>query len=254
MSAGGAAEPRYIRADDGVKIAYRDEGDPASRALLLCSIGTASLSIWDPIAAALNRRSRVIRYDRRGDGDSDAGVPESHSFSRYADDALCVMDACRCRKAVICGMAFGARVAYHLAMRSAERIAGLILFDATGGPPAPESLRKEGHRHAAEARRQAGLPDVCFDSRWFHRRDPQGAGLSRHAFAGMPDWTPGLATIRAPTMIACGEFDPNFNGAKRLAGEIPGARFVSMAMTGHASILDRPDLVLSLIEGFLATL
>jgi pimeloyl-ACP methyl ester carboxylesterase len=67
----------------------------------------------------------------------------------------------------------------------------------------------------------------------------------------MPDWLPGLPTISAPTLVACGDHDPNLDGARRVAREIPGARLDIMPMTGHASILERPDLILSLIQDFL---
>jgi pimeloyl-ACP methyl ester carboxylesterase len=40
-------------------------------------------------------------------------------------------------------------------------------------------------------------------------------------------------------------------GGRRLAQDIPKASFALMPMTGHGSILDRPDLVLSLITAFL---
>lgn len=236
---------------DGVRIAWRVDGRSAAPALLLCSMGTAAMSVWDPIMPALSEHWRVIRYDRRGDGDSDPGPPGSHTFDGYARDGLMVMDAAGCEAADVAGMAFGARVATAMAMLTPSRVRRLILFDATGGPPAPEALRKETSRQAAELRAAAGRPKAAFDKSWFARRDPAGAGLSRHAFAGLPDWTPGLETITAPTLVACGDHDPNLDGARRMAREIPNAVFQLMPMTGHASLLDDPGQIADLIRGFL---
>jgi pimeloyl-ACP methyl ester carboxylesterase len=244
----------FVTSDDGVRIAWRCEGPADRLPLVLCSMGTAALAIWDGVAAQLAHRWRVIRHDRRGDGDSDPGPPESHSFATYAGDAVRVMDACGCRAAVVCGMAFGARVATRIALDHPERLLGLILFDATAGPPASEAERTRGSGAARRLRVDAGLPQTPFDRAWFARRDPAGAGLARRALAGHPPWTPGLETIRVPTLVACGDHDPNLEGARRLAHEIPCSSFAVMPMTGHGSLLDRPDLVQRLINRFLARL
>jgi pimeloyl-ACP methyl ester carboxylesterase len=55
-----------------------------------------------------------------------------------------------------------------------------------------------------------------------------------------------------PTLVAVGEQDPNRSGGRRLAQEIPGARFELLPMTGHGSNVQRPDLLLTLIKDFLA--
>ncbi len=245
-------ESGHVAAPDGVRIAFRVDGEVDRPAILFCSMGTAALAVWDSLAEPLSAHWRLIRYDRRGDGDSDPGVEESHSFSTYVRDALMVMDRCQCRSAVVCGMAFGARVALHLARDAPERVDGLVLFDATGGPPAPEAERSAGRAEAARLRKDAGLADIAPDPKWFFRRDRSGGAYARNALKAQPDWMSGLSAIKARTLIACGEQDPNLHGAMRLAREIPWARFVSMPMTGHGSILDRPDLVRALLEGFLS--
>lgn len=241
----------HAEAPRGVRIAWRVDGAGDAPPLLLCSMGTAAMAIWDEAAAEFGRTRRVIRYDRRGDGDSDAGPPESHSMDTHFTDAVLVLDAAGCERADVCGMAFGARIATALALRAPERVRRLVLFDATGGPPAPEERRRAGSQEAAALRRAAGLPVFPSDRRWFERRDPAGAAVGGRALAGHAEWTPGLERITAPTLIACGEQDPNLPGSQRMAREIPGAQFELMPMTGHASWLDRPDLVLALMRRFL---
>lgn len=240
----------FIPADDGVRIAYRTDGAGDAPALLLCTMATAGMSIWDDVARALSDHWYVIRYDRRGDGDSDPGTEESHTFQNYATDALRVLDACRCATAIVCGMAFGARVALRLARDVPYRVAGLVLFDATGARPAPESERTAGQKEAARLRQLADIPPIAIKKEWFHRRDKSGATFIRHALKGQPDWLPGLNAISARTLVACGDCDPNLSGARRLAQEIPDAVFELMPMTGHASLLERPDLVLALLRAF----
>jgi 3-oxoadipate enol-lactonase len=214
-------------------------------------MATATLAVWDGVASSLSADWRVIRHDRRGDGESDAGAEESHTFATYVSDALLVMDQVGAAKAVVCGMAFGARVALHIARDAPQRTAGLVLFDATGGQPAPAAERAAGQQQAARLRRAACLPDRELDGRWFSRPDRSPAAFGAHALRGQPDWTAGLDRITARTLIACGEQDPNIAGSRRLADEIPNARFAAMPMTGHGSILERPALVLALLQDFL---
>jgi 3-oxoadipate enol-lactonase len=240
-----------VRAEDGVSLAWRADGPPDAPPLLLCTMATAGMAVWDPVVDGLADRWLVIRHDRRGEGDSDPGAPESHSFATYSRDGQAVLDRLEQPAAHVCGMAFGSRVALRLTLDAPQRVLSLALFDATGGPPAGEAQRRAGNQHAASLRAAAGLPDVARDPAWFARRDPAGAGLAVHALKGQPDWTPGLSAIPVPTLVACGEQDPNFEGAQRLAREIPHARFAPMPMTGHGSIIERPDLVLALLRGFL---
>jgi len=241
----------HVIAADGVRIAWRLDGPAGAPALMLCTMATAAMPVWDPVMPLLAGRWQVLRHDRRGDGDSDAGDRASHSLGTYAGDAFLVMDACAAPAAHICGMAFGSRVAVRMAIDRPERLRSLALFDATAARPAPEAERRAGSADAARLRAEAGFPRRTLDPSWFARRDPNGAGLVGEALRGEPAWTQGLGAITAPTLVACGEQDPNFAGAQRMAQEIAGARFEAMPMTGHASILDRPDLVAHLLSGFL---
>ena len=246
-------EASFVTAPDGVRIAARVDGPPDAPAVALCTMATAAFGVWDSLVEGLADRFRVVRHDRRGEGDSDPGAPESHSFQTYARDAFLVLDALGVGAAHVCGMAFGSRVAVRMALSRPERVRSLALFDTTAGPPAPEAERKAGAAEAARLRAAAGLPRVEIDRRWFARRDAAGAGLAGRALRGEPAWTPGLGSIGCPTLVACGEQDPNLEGARRVAGEIPNARFEAMPMTGHGSIIERPDLVTTLFAGFLET-
>jgi 3-oxoadipate enol-lactonase len=241
---------RYAVAQDGVRIAYRDSGQRAAPAILLCSGGGQAMAAWSAIADPLVARRRVILHDRRGNGDSDVGAAETHSFATFRDDALAVMDAAELKSATVCGLAFGSRVAVRLALDAPERVAGLILFDATGGPAAPEAERRAGAEEAERLRTAAGISTPARDPAWTANSHPEARSFNAQALQGHPLWIEGLSGIRAPTLVAVGEQDPNIEGGRRMAREIPGARFEAMAMTGHGSNAQRPDLLLALIEEF----
>jgi len=243
---------RHVPARDGVRIAYRDSGQAGSRAILFCNGGGQAMAVWDHIVEPLARGGRrVLLHDRRGTGDSEAGAPESHTFETFRDDAFAVMDAAGVAKAVVCGLAFGSRVAVRMALDRPERLEGLVLFDATGAMPAPEAERIAGAQEAERLRTAAGIATPARDPAWTAMRFPEGRGLNARALDGHPDWIEGLQAIRMPTLVAVGEQDPNIGGGRRMASEIPRARFVAMPMTGHGSNVQRPDLLTGLLQEFL---
>lgn len=245
------SEVRLLRRPGVTSIAWTELGPADAPALLLCTMATAAMTVWAPVVERLSSERRLILHDRRGEGESDPGPPATHNFETFRDDAMAVLRAAGVERADVCGMAFGARVALRIALDYPERVHRLVLFDATGGPAAPEAERTTGRDEAKRLRDAAGLSTPQVDSAWFHRRDPAGRGLNSRALAGGPAWIDGLQDLAIPTLVACGEQDPNLAGAKRLAAEIPGAVFNAMPMTGHGSILDRPDLVADLLGTFL---
>jgi pimeloyl-ACP methyl ester carboxylesterase len=241
---------RWATSSDGVRIAYRDSGG-RGRPVFFCSGGGQAMAVWSSIADPLSASRRVILHDRRGNGDSDPGAPETHSFETFRSDALAVMDAAGADDAVVCGLAFGSRVALRMALDAPARVSGLILFDATGGPAAPEPQRRAGAEEAQRLRTAAGIPTPERDPAWTANRHPEAQSFNARALQGHPPWIEGLSTVRCPTLVAVGEQDPNLDGGKRLAREIPGARFELFPMTGHGSNAQRPDLLLASIRAFL---
>jgi 3-oxoadipate enol-lactonase/4-carboxymuconolactone decarboxylase len=245
------SEVRWFTAPDGVRIAWRDSGNTGAPAILFCNGGGQAMAIWNSIAGPLTETHRVILHDRRANGDSDPGAPESHSFETFRDDALGVLDLAGVSKATVCGLAFGSRVATRIALDAPARVGGLILFDATGGPAAPEPQRRAGAEEAERLRTAAGVATPARDPAWTATRNPDAASFNGRALRGQPEWIAGLSGIRCPTLVAVGEQDPNLEGGRRMASEIPRARFETMPMTGHGSNAQRPDLLLVLIKDFL---
>lgn len=243
---------RRATAGDGVRIAWRDSSPSGGPAILFCNGGGQAMAVWDAVVAPLTATHRVLLHDRRGTGDSETGAPETHTFETFRDDAFAVMDAAGVRTAVVCGLAFGSRVAVRMALDEPQRLEGLVLFDATGAPPAPEAERIAGAEEAERLRTAAGIPTPPRDPDWTAMTYPEARGLNARALQGHPDWIAGLPSILMPTLVAVGEQDPNIGGGRCMAQEIPGARFVALPMTGHGSNVQRPDLLTELLRQFVS--
>lgn len=100
---------------------YRDDG--TGSALLLIHGWGLDLEVWEPQAAALAGRHRVLRHDRRGFGLS-AGAP---SLASDVLDVFALLDFLDVPRAVLLGASQGARVALRAAVAAPERVVALVL-------------------------------------------------------------------------------------------------------------------------------
>ena len=82
----------HVTADDGCRIACRFDGPADAPVVMLSnSLGTDH-RMWAAQMEALARVYRVLRYDARGHGGSDA-PPGAYSLDRLGRDAIALMDA-----------------------------------------------------------------------------------------------------------------------------------------------------------------
>ena len=119
-------------------------------------------------------------------------------------------------------------------------------------PPVDQALQRTGNVEAKHLRSAAGLPDVESDPRWFEHDDRREALRSLTAHERVPDPTEELRQVRIPTLVACGRQDVNLPEAQRIAALLPDAELHVMEMTGHGSVLGRPELCVQLLCDFVA--
>ena len=82
--------------------------------------------------AELDADVSLYAVDHRGRGGS-AALPGPYGLARHADDLIAVLDQLEVADAVLIGHSMGAFVAANAAVRSPDRISGLVLVD--GGLP-----------------------------------------------------------------------------------------------------------------------
>jgi len=109
------------------------EGAPV---VVLSNSLAAGLGSFDPQRAVLEAQYRVIGYDTRGHGQSDA--PEGpYTFDQVADDALAVMDHFGVERASFLGLSFGGMTGLGLGLKAPERLNRLICAAARADNPPP---------------------------------------------------------------------------------------------------------------------
>jgi pimeloyl-ACP methyl ester carboxylesterase len=195
----------------------------------------------EPLLDALAPQARVILYDRRGYGDSEAPEPyEGTTVNEQSEDAARLLDALAAAPALVCGEGFGALVALDLA----ERYPGLVRALVAARPPlfafvprATEALAGERELLLAEVHQHG--PEGAVES-WLaaraDRRDEDSLARARAAhraffadFAGLATWPVSRRSLRAlalPLVVltAPGDREHVIDAADTLASLVPGAR------------------------------
>jgi pimeloyl-ACP methyl ester carboxylesterase len=137
-----AVEPTgFALAPDGVRLAWwsTGQGEP----LLLLNGQGADHHMWDRVVPLLAPHHRVIGFDTRGTGRSDAPTSQPYSTKAFACDAVAVLDAADVERAHVYGFSMGGRTAQWVAIEHGHRVGSLVLGatspgDAHGAAREPE--------------------------------------------------------------------------------------------------------------------
>src|SRR5262249_35102489 len=89
------------------------------------SLGT-DLGMWDPQMPVFAERFRVIRYDARGHGRSDASAGP-YTLERLSLDLIALLDALDIARAHVCGLSLGGLVAQWVAVYRPDRVNRRVL-------------------------------------------------------------------------------------------------------------------------------
>src|SRR5215468_8948438 len=81
---------------------YDIEGPAGAPWLVFSNSLATNLSMWDPQAAELGRSFRVLRYDQRGHGGTEAPAGR-YAYATLVADALALLDALGIARPHFCG-------------------------------------------------------------------------------------------------------------------------------------------------------
>lgn len=99
----------FIAAGDGARIAYRFDGREDAPVLMLSNSIATSLQMWDGVMPDLVEHFRVLRYDTRGHGASDAPAG-AYSIDRLGRDVVELLDALGLERVHFLGLSLGGMI------------------------------------------------------------------------------------------------------------------------------------------------
>jgi len=256
---------------NGIRLHYALDGREDAQALVFAnSLGT-DFRVWDALVAEFSDSHRIVRYDKRGHGLSEA-PPAPYRMTDHVDDLIALLDHLSIEEPIVCGLSVGGMIAQGFAgdADTGARVRGLVLMDTAHkiGTPEMWNTRIEQVRAGGIAAIAASILERWFSRDFRQNRSDELAGW-RHMLVRTPlegyvgtseairdcDLTAGTRTIPVPTLCMAGAEDGSTppDLVRELAGLIAGARFVEIAGAGHLPCVERTDLVASEMRRFFAT-
>lgn len=267
----------------GMVIHLRDEGlrdDPTP--LLLLHGTLASLHTWEGWVRALKAEHRVVSIDLPGFGLTGpfAGsyAADDYRGDSYARFVLDLMDQLKIHRAVIAGNSLGGEIAWRVATLAPQRVAGLVLVDASGLPAKPRSvplgfivartplLNRIAEWVLPRALITQGLVDVYGDpakvtsdlvDRYFEltlREGNRRALVQRLRQMGAGEDAARIDSVRQPTLIVWGGRDKliPLAAAHEFQRRIPGSQLLVFDDLGHAPQEEDPARTVVPVRAFVA--
>lgn len=253
---------------NGIDINYSVEGEGPW--VVLSHSVACNLSMWDEQAGALAQKFRVLRYDTRGHGGSDAPEGE-YSFDQLADDAKGLLDVLGIRSCHWVGLSLGGMIGQFIALKYPGVLKTLVLCDTTSRQP-PESRPAWMERIGTV--RGKGMEAVVEPTlaRWFTEpfRNARKDALERVSkmIRGTPvagyvgcayaiptiDVTARLGEIACSSLVIVGEQDmaTTVAMARTIQEGIRGAELAVIPSAAHLSNIEQPEAFNRALLAFLS--
>lgn len=247
--------------------------------VLSCALATTHEN-WRPQVEPLVRAgARVVLWDYRGHGRSDApDDPQAYSLELVLDDLRRVLDwAAGGAPAVLGGLSFGGLASLHLALAEPARARGLLLVDTGPGFKNPEAqarweaqvertasfIERKGLRALATGKAASTLIGLRPDTEAARAAAEAIAVQTPHGVAHFARRVAGpaspvidrLGEIGIPALVLIGEKDDAYlRAADVLEARLPRAERHTLAGAGHIANLDVPEAFDRAVVGFLGRL
>lgn len=243
----------------------RDEGPRAGRVVVFAnSLGT-DLRVWEALLPLLPAGLRIVRFDKRGHGLSDA-TPAPYAMETLIADAEAVCDGLGLTDVTFVGLSIGGLIGQGLAAKRPDLVRALVLMDTAAkiGSAGMWTTRiasiREGGIVALEgpimerwftAPFRAENPEYALWCNMLKRTTVEGYVGCCAAIAGT-DLTESTRGLRLPVLALAGDQDGSTPpDLVRETAALCGADFHLIAQAGHIPCVEQPAATAKLLTEFL---
>ncbi len=257
---------------DGTRLHYCTEGKPDGEWIVLSNSLATDLRLWDAEARFLSKTMRVLRYDVRGHGQSDA-APGPYNFDQLCDDLVQLMDHLSIAKADVMGISLGGMTALAMGIKHPGRVRRILCCDARADAPDPYKAIWDNNIARLHAENLAALCEPTLE-RWFtgpYLADPANTAqldkvrdmfntTAPEGYEGVArclqnlDLKGGLTNLKHPALFVTGANDVAAPVAvmQEMAELAVNGQFHVIEDAAHLSNLEQPEAFAKIITTFLA--
>lgn len=261
---------------NGISLYYETVGHGPP--LVLVHGFACGIRSWDPQVRAFASRFRVITYDVRGHGISDA-PREATAYSQATSvaDLRALLGHLMIERAVVGGLSMGGNIALNFTLAHPDMATALLVADTGAGSDTTADWVATVHA-LAETLDRGGIEafvDEAFANPLFARYVSQGpeaerflraclmthrahglAATAREVLAKRPTiyaLEPRLRELRVPTLLVVGEHDEHCLAVHRfMADTIPDTTTAVIRSVGHLTNLESPAKFNAVVRRFLS--
>ena len=254
---------------NGITMHYELEGPESAPVVTLSHSLATDLSMWNPQMAVLKSGYRVLRYDTRGHGGTDA--PEGpYTLEQLAEDAKALLQALGIPKTHFMGISMGGMVGQILALKDPGLLRSLILCDTSSRIPEEALPVWEERIGLAQKQGMDALVEPTME-RWFTasfrgkpisvlekirdmiRTTPLKGYVGCSRAIMKLNLTERLSEIALPTLIVVGEEDPGtpVAASQAIHKQIKGSELVILKSAAHLSNIEQQDAFNTVVLDFL---
>lgn len=256
---------------NGIELNYEVSGNPEKPWLTFSNSLATNLHMWDEQAKLLENDFHILRYDKRGHGESEK-VPGAYHFDDLIDDIMALWDHLGVDQTYFVGLSIGGMTVQGIMLKHPEKLKAVVIANSMGVVP-PEFVSAWGDR--ITLCQEKGMEPLIQPTmeRWFtedfrNKGTPEMqviadmvATTSVEGYAGCAaaiqklSYLDDLGKISGiPVLFIAGAQDGGTPaaGMEAMHANMPGSEYLLIDPAAHISNVERPDVFNAAITGFLA--
>jgi len=257
---------------NGCRFRYALSGpDDADTVVFVNSLAT-DMGIWDAQVEPFSTRYRVLRYDARGHGGSEA-TAAPYTMDGLVDDLLALLAHVGARRAHVVGVSLGGLTALQAGIRAPAGIASVTACGAgIGAGPEFEKIisdrnvliREQGTQAIADmmVKRWFTEPAFAEGHAYLARIRDMVADTADEGFIGCASairdsgLRARIGAVKLPALFVVGDQDAALpvEAVRTMQQEVAGARLGVVPRAGHLCTVEQPAIFNAMVLSFLARL